>query len=309
MSTKISTELVKEEKKLDLLYNKSVAIDILPYLYKYLYTLAPNKKDILKNSKGVATAHLKGFLDFLVKVKKEKIKLVVCMDYHINPLKQAEIERRKSSRKSKLDQLKLLEESKVILSEKQKKQKINVINYIGIEEKFLIKHCCTLLGISVYEAHQVEGEKAVAALKNKGLVDFCMSLDRDVIMYGTSFISEINFIDRTFIYYDLEKTLEKLALNLDELCCAAICVGTDYSKGLYKVGPKKIQSLLKEPDILQKRIAEEILNYAQIWDYLKAPLVSYAIIKKKPNTHDFINFLSQQGFTENSIEKYSKKLF
>ncbi len=45
---------------------------------------------------------------------------------------------------------------------------------------------------------------------------------------------------------ELEETLEALGINRDQLIDIAICVGTDYNKGLEKVGPKTALKLIKK---------------------------------------------------------------
>jgi len=72
MSLALKNFLIKEERDVDELKGKLLGIDIMPFLYKYLFSYS-NNGEVLKSPNGVITSHLKGFLSFIKNLKILKI--------------------------------------------------------------------------------------------------------------------------------------------------------------------------------------------------------------------------------------------
>ena len=309
MSIKLAKDLVCSERPLSDLEGKTISIDIAPWLYKYLYVYN-NSKENLKNSKGVITGHLLGFLYFLKNLKKHKIIPVICLDGSPPDIKKQLIEKRINQRKKAMERYDILQKHGLELTSKQKISKLNSSLYIGSKEKKLIEICCKYLGISYYFSPFVEGEKACSKLKIKGYVDECLTPDRDAIIYGVSFYSKIDFKNQKIMFYDYNLNCSKLGIKTHEqLIQAIICSGSDYSKGLYGIGPKKILSLLSDSIKLNSLIVEHIPNYMEIYDVLCSQIPLSGLHKESPNPIQFIEFLRELEFKEQNIIHFCNFLF
>jgi 5'-3' exonuclease len=309
MSIKLAKQLVCNDSPISVLQNKTIAIDISPWLYKYMFTY--NKDHVnLTNEKGVLTGHLVGFLYFLKNLKKHNITPVICLDGCTPDIKKIEVEKRILQREKLADKFQLLEKHGLNLSAKQKDSKLNATLYIGAPEKETILKCCEYLGIAHYSAPYVEGEKACAGLKSLGVVDECLTTDRDAIMYGVSFYSKIDFKNKLVTHYDYAENMSKLGLTEhDQLMRAIICSGCDYTPGIFKVGPKKILALLSDPLKLDLLIQKEIPNFTQILTELSSPLPLSGLYTTTPDPCGFVGFLRELKFSEPNILHFSNYLF
>lgn len=309
MSLKIAKELNSQVRSIEELKGKIVAIDISPWLYKYMFTY--NKDAIsLSNSKGTLTGHLVGFLYFLKNLKKVGISPVICLDGTSPDIKKEEVLKRVEQRSRTFNKYDVLEKHGLNLNHKQKQSKLNSTLYIGVNEKGTIIKCCELLGIPYYSAPFVQGEKACALLKADGIVDQCLTVDRDAILYGVSFYSKIDFKANTITYYDYDSNLHRLGLkDHAELMKVIICTGCDYTPGLYGIGPKKIFNLLSNPEILNQLIEKEIPNYNQIYSELMSNLPLTGLKRGMANPHEFVLFLRELEFKEPNILHFCNHLF
>jgi len=121
------------------------------------------------------------------------------------------------------------------------------------ESKQLLESC----GIPVIMAPS-EAEAQCVSLQKEGLVDYVVSNDFDVMMYGSpKIIRKITFQSRKkvkgrWISYkpnvEVIKTFEnlgRLEINLNQLIDLSILVGNDYYPGVKKIGPKKALQSIK----------------------------------------------------------------
>ena len=264
----------------------------------------------LTNEKGVLTGHLIGFLYFLKNLKKHNITPVICLDGCTPDIKKAEVQKRVIQREKAFDKFQLLEKHGLHLNTKQKESKLNSTLYIGAPEKETIVKCCELLGLTHYSAPYVEGEKACAVLKSLGIVDECLTTDRDAIMYGVSFYSKIDFKNKLVTHYDYEENMSNLGITEHtQLMRAIICSGCDYTPGIFRVGPKKVLTLLSEPLKLDALIQKEIPNYNQILTELNSPLPLTGLCTTAPDPCGFVEFLRELRFSEPNILHFSNYLF
>ena len=120
------------------------------------------------------------------------------------------------------------------------------------ESKQLLKSC----GIPVIMA-PTEAEAQCVSLQKEGLVEYVVSTDFDVMLYGSKkIIRKITFQSRKKVkgkwisykpYIELIDTfanLDRLEINLNQLIDLSILVGNDYFPGIKKIGPvKALQSV------------------------------------------------------------------
>ena len=265
MSIALGSLVLNETVTLDQLKGTIVAIDIMPWLYKYLYV---GGSQALSSLDGKVTSHVMGFLYLLKMLKIHEISPIICIDGSIHELKLNQVKRRISARKKVLDKYELLESAGLQLSLKDQLKKRNAFHYIKESDKDTIVCCCKFIGLPYFYVNGIEGEKACVELKKKGLADACMTLDRDAILYGSDFYGALDFKKNNVVKYKYKETLDSLMIETHELFVkAVICSGCDYTPGLKNVGPKKILKLIHQD--LDKLIANQIPNYEEIKRFIE----------------------------------------
>ena len=121
------------------------------------------------------------------------------------------------------------------------------------ESKRLLENC----GVPVIMAPS-EAEAQCVSLQKEGLVDYVVSNDFDVMMYGSpKIIRKITFQSRKkvkgkWISYkpnieliETFKNLERMEIELNQLIDLSILVGNDYYPGVKKIGPMKALQSVK----------------------------------------------------------------
>ena len=240
-------------------FGKKVAIDILPYLYKYKAAMGDNWKN--------------GMLSFLLAFLRYNVHPCVFTDGPcVVQEKDAEKEKRKSQR-TKLEQkvkgitedLEAYEQKQEVSDriknlpidvgsqrnlllgddsptidvemvqqyvEKLNKQLVN----IKPEDMEDIKSLCAVLNIPFYIAKQ-EAESMCSYLVKTGQVDAVVTEDSDVLAYGSSYwISSVEY-DGTCTRILLEDILREMKLTEAQFLDFCIMCGTDFNDTVPKMGP------------------------------------------------------------------------
>jgi flap endonuclease-1 len=309
MSNNLSKLLRCKYLALDVLTNKKIAIDVMPLLYKYLYIGASTRLGLLKNQKGIITSYLYGLLNFLLKLKARNIEPVICVDGGYPEFKRQQVERRKEQRTNKL--VKLQEALKLSSSTQLDKNQVKQYNHakhtIGPEQTAIVKQILSYAGITVMQIPNLEAQKTCACLLKNSLVDYAFSFDKDLFLYGISFISHIDFTTNKMIYYDWNDNLQALSLpSHEDVLLVGIASGTDYHKGLFKIGPIKAlkEVKLQKSNLIQRLtnqipFLEDLVNYLSTQD--SSPQLHKQIIRPLKNRDKFIKMLKELDFVNLSI--------
>ena len=121
---------------------------------------------------------------------------------------------------------------------------------------------------------------------------------------------------------ELEKVLNSLEINLDQLICLGILVGTDYNpKGIPGIGQKKALQIVqkyRQPVLIFQSVEEQILSlpeenrfdWKEIFELFHKPNVSdEKIIFPKIDENKIKEILVERhNFSEERIEKQLEKL-
>ena len=113
---------------------------------------------------------------------------------------------------------------------------------------------------------------------------------------------------------ELEETLKALEITREQLIDIAICVGTDYNKGLEKVGPKTALKLIKKHGDIYAVLREkgaEIEAVDRIREIFLHPDVTenYEIKWGKPDSEKLLKFLCEDhDFSIDRVEKAAERL-
>lgn len=205
--------------KMSELSGKTITIDIMIYMYKYLAT-----NSLLENMYSLC---------------------ILCMQNNITPIfifdgvkpkeKSEELNRRRESRKkawekydSILNNLKEDERNSFEIQKELSKLKRQCVKvkHNHIED---VKNLITYFGM-VYIVADGEADKLCAELVIHKKAYACMSDDMDLFMYGCPIVLRLFNVQRkTLIVYKLDNILNSLGMNLDNFKIMCIISGTDYN--------------------------------------------------------------------------------
>ncbi len=293
MGVQIKDIFEYDEIKLNLLTNKVIAIDSFNMIYQFLSSIRQSDGNPLTDSKGNVTSHLKGIYNRCVYFKKNNIKACFVFDGKAPKLKERERELRAEKKKiAQENYQRALDEGNFKEALKYAKGTSKLDTEMVEEAKELIRK----FGFPIIEAPS-EGEAQAAYLTRNGNIFASASQDFDSLLFGAKFlirnlsISNKRKVPGTSIYrdnpiefYDLEKNLGRLGINLDELIIIAILCGTDFNPGGIKgIGPKKALKLVKE----YRDRWDDLFNILDWFSYFPYPWVDvYNTFKKIPVKED-----------------------
>ena len=113
---------------------------------------------------------------------------------------------------------------------------------------------------------------------------------------------------------NLEENLERLNLTREQLIDLALLIGTDYNKGIKRIGPKKALKLIqshKNINTALKQIDADITEVDSIKKFFQNPPTTknYAIKHKKPEKDKIIELLCEKhDFSHERVSKAIERL-
>ena len=255
----------RNEIKFEDLKGKIVGVDAFNALYQFLSSIRGADGSLLQDSKGNITSHLQGLFSRTLNLMGKGIKLVYVFDGESPELKFEEREARqarKAEAKSKYEEA--VDDEDISLMNKFSKQFVRLEGDMIEESKRLLR----AMGIPVVQAKsEAEGQIAYMC-RNKDL-DYAASQDYDSLLFGApKLIRNLTLSQKrkisggktvfTFLeYIELNKVLEELEINQEQLIVLGILCGTDFNVGGVKgVGPKKGLKLVEENKDYDKMFSE-----------------------------------------------------
>lgn len=270
MGLSIKDIIPKKEIEISSLNGKIICVDAFNTLYQFLSTIRQQDGTPLMDNNKKITSHLSGILYRNVALMEEGIKLVYVFDGKAPALKARTHKKRKEVRddfEEKYEQAK--QDEDISAMRKYSSQLVRLDNEMIAESKELLE----AMGIAVVQAPS-EGEAEASYLcKIKSEVYASASQDYDSLLFGTPRLIQNLTLSRkkkTFSGYievhpqliELEKVLNTLEIDLDQLICVGILVGTDYNpRGIPGIGQKKALDLVrkfKQPVLIFKELEEQI---------------------------------------------------
>jgi len=275
MGLNISEIIPRRELEVSELNGKLVCVDAFNTLYQFLSTIRqPDSTPLMDNKKRV-TSHLSGIFYRNVNLLSEGMQLVYVFDGKPPELKFKTHKIREGFRKS----------AKGKYEEAKNKDDIEGMKRYGsqllrLDDEMIAesKELLEAMGIAVVQAPG-EGEAEATYLSRvKEEVFAAVSQDYDCLLFGApKLIRNLTLSRRrkTFSGYlevkpemiELEKVLNSLEINLDQLICLGILVGTDYNpKGIPGIGQKKALQIVKQyrqPVLIFESVEEQLMSLSE----------------------------------------------
>lgn len=272
MGLNIREIIPRKEINISDLKGKIVCVDAFNTLYQFLSTIRQIDGTPLMDNKRRVTSHLSGIFYRNIALLSEGIKLVYIFDGKSPELKAKTYKKREKGRevaKTRYEEAK--QEEDLIAMKRYGSQLIRLDDKMIKESKELLK----AMGIAVVQAPS-EGEAEAAYLcRIKENVYASVSQDYDTILFGTPrLIQNLTLAKKrkTFSGWieikpemiELEKVLNSLEINLDQLICLGILIGTDYNpKGIPGIGQKRALQIVqkyKQPILIFESVEEQMMS-------------------------------------------------
>jgi flap endonuclease-1 len=330
MGLNIRDIIPRREIEISELKDKILCVDAFNTLYQFLSTIRqPDGTPLMDNNKKV-TSHLSGIFYRNINLLDEGIKLVYVFDGRAPELKARTHKKRQEGRdlaKERYENAK--DEEDIMRMKRYSSQLLRLDDEMIRESKELLE----AMGISVIQAPS-EGEAEAAYLSRaRRNIYATVSQDYDSLLFGAPKLIRNLTISRkrkTYNGYieinpeiiELEKVLNYLEINLDQLICLGILVGTDYNpKGIPRIGQKKALEIVKrwrQPVLIFESVEEQMMNlseedqfdWKEIFELFRKPDVSdFEIEFRNINENRIRDILVERhNFSEERVNKQIDKL-
>ena len=291
-----------KKTKIDKYNNKILAIDFSLLLYKIIYAIRKNGYD-LKNG-NIITTHIHSLLLKIKGFIRHNITPVFVFDGIPPEIKEETLKKRDEFHK--IMQIKYYK----AVTQDEKKKYYFMKSEITYQE---IKDCMELIklfGYTIVESLE-EADGQLADLIKKGKVDYIVTDDMDILVFGgTKIIKNFSVDKKRYMQeIDLNKFKEKAGLSQDQIIDISIMLGCDYCPSIKGIGPIKSYNFIKQYIILEKVLKKEKISifydYNLARDYFKNPKIidsnKIKIQKLKIDRNGLKIFLKKFGYNEQYI--------
>ena len=330
MGLNIKDIIPRKEIEISDLKGRIVCVDAFNMIYQFLSTIRQPDGTPLMDKKRRVTSHLSGIFYRNINLISDGIRLIYVFDGKPPELKGGTHKIREEGRelaKSRYKEAK--QEEDIEAMKRYGSQLIRLDETMIGESKELLK----AMGIAVIQAPG-EGEAEAAYLnKINNEIYATVSQDYDSLLFGAPRLIRNLVLARkrkTFSGWveirsemiELQKVLNILEINLDQLICLGILVGTDYNpRGLPGIGQKRALDIVrkyKQPVLIFKSIEEQMMSlpeeegfdWKKIFELFHKPDVkNYEIKFNKINEKEIKKILVQDhDFSDERVEKQLEKL-
>ncbi len=224
-----------------------VAVDTHNWLYRYLTTTVKwTDSSTYTTADGTEVANLVGIVQGLPKFFEHDIVPIMVFDGGPSDLKADEIESRREQRESYEAQLEVAREQgdQVAIAQLESRtQRLTPTIQETSRELF------ELLDVPIVEA-PAEGEAQAAHMVRRGDADYVGSEDYDALLFGAPRTLRQLTSKGDPELMDLQATLDRHDLTIEQLIDAAILIGTDFNDGVHGIGPKTaIKAITEHGDL------------------------------------------------------------
>ncbi len=275
MGLNIREIIPRRDIEISELKDKVVCVDAFNALYQFLSSIRQPDGTPLMDNKRRITSHLSGIFYRNINLLEEGIKIVYVFDGIPPELKYKIHKIRREGRELAQERYDFAKEE-----EDEDKMKRYSSQLLRLDNE-MIKESEELLiamGIPVISAPS-EGEAQAAYMARSNTNIYAsVSQDYDSLLFGATRLIRNLTISRkkkTYSGYieikpeiiELEKVFNFLEINLEQLICLGILVGTDYNpRGIPGIGQKKALDIVKKykvPYEIFKSVEEQILSLSE----------------------------------------------
>ena len=255
MGLNIREIIPRKEIEITSLKGKTVCVDAFNSLYQFLSSVRQADGTPLMDDEKRITSHLSGIFYRNLALLELGIKLVYVFDGDAPELKAKTHKKRKDARNIASERYEEAKQEEDFVKMKSYSSQLLRLDDDMIRES---KELLEAMGILVVQAPS-EGEAEAAYLcKSKKEVYASVSQDYDSLLFGAPILIRNLTLARkrkTFSGYVevkpeeiiLEDVLKGMGIDLDQLICLGILVGTDYNpKGIPRIGQKKALGIVQE---------------------------------------------------------------
>lgn len=312
------------------LKSKLVCVDAYNTLYQFLSSVRQVDGTPLMDDRKRITSHLSGIFYRNIALLSEGIKLVYVFDGDAPSLKAKTYKKREGARDLARERYEEAKQEEDLASMKRYGSQLLRLDAEMIKES---KELLEAMGIAVVQAPS-EGEAEAAYLsKIKKEVYASVSQDYDSLLFGAPRLIRnltlarkrktiSGWVEVKPEMIELERVLNFLEINLDQLICLGILVGTDYNpKGIPGIGQKKALQIVKkyqQPVLIFKDVEEQMMNLSEedrfdwkdIFELFHKHKVVDVDFKFKEIDEEKIKeiLVSRHDFSEERVEKQLERL-
>jgi flap endonuclease-1 len=330
MGLNIRDILPRKETEISNFRGKLLCVDAFNILYQFLSSVRqPDGTPLMDDQKRI-TSHLSGIFYRNISLLSEGMKMVYVFDGTPPDLKYKIHEKRKEGRDVAEERYEKAKDEEDFSGMRRYGSQLLRLNDEMIAES---KELLEAMGIAVVQAPG-EGEAEAAYLSRiKKEVYAAASQDYDSLLFGAPLLLRNLTLARrrkTYSGYvevkpeliELEKVLNSLEINLDQLICLGILVGTDYNpKGISGIGQKKALQIVKQykqPVLIFKEVEEQIqsldevdrFDWKEVFELFHKPDVVDAEFDFKKVDEEKIReiLVERHDFSEERVDKQLKRL-
>jgi flap endonuclease-1 len=317
MGVNISDIVPVEQKQLEDLTGKTLAIDAYNAIYQFLSIIRGPDGTPLKDQAGRVTSHLTGLFYRNINFLEAGIKPAYVFDGKPHEMKSETLAIRSERRtKAHTEWQEAVSAGDIEKAKCKGQQSSRMTNDIVEGSRILL----TLMGIPVVQAPE-EGEAQAAYMASRGDVWAASSQDFDALLFGTPrLVRNLNITGRrkmpgskeykdVFIeVIELENVLKMNNLSgREQLIDLCLLIGTDYNKGIRGIGPKKGLKLIKEHrtiDRVLEVLGESIPNHDCVKEIFlhNEKQDNYKLEWRSPDREKIIDFICRDhGFSEDRV--------
>ncbi len=329
MGLNIRDIIPRKELEVSDLRGKLVCVDAFNILYQFLSTIRQVDGTPLMDNKKRVTSHLSGIFYRNINLLSEGIKLVYVFDGK-PPKQKGKIhvhrEAGRNVAKERYEQAK--QEEDISGMRRYGSQLIRLEDEMIEESKELLE----AMGIAVVQAPG-EGEAEAAYLSRRKEVYAVVSQDYDNLLFGAKALIQnltmarkrrtlSGWVEIKPEIIELQRVFNLLEINLDQLICLGILVGTDYNpKGIPGIGQKRALDIVKryrQPVLIFKSVEEQILNlseedrfnWQEVFELFHKPNVVDSEFKFEKINEEKIKeiLVERHDFSEDRVERQLEKL-
>ncbi len=334
MGLQIRDIIPRKQIELKDLKGKTIAIDAYNVIYQFLSTIRQPDGTPLKDSNGKITSHLSGLFYRNINLIEDGLKLIYVFDGKPPEQKEGtnDLRReRKEEAKVKFETAEAVGDTESM--GRYARQMVHINQQIVDESKELL----LAMGIAIVQAPgEGEAQAAHIAKTQKEKIYAVGSQDYDSLLFGAPLLIQnltlsnkrktvSGYVDVYPEIIELERVLNFLEINLDQLICIGILCGTDYNPGGVRgIGPKRALTIVKtykQPVLIfdslpvKERMGEmkmkgEEFDWKEIFELFHKPNVEHNSEIKFPklDLEKIRDILAKREFSNERINKQLERL-